>query len=149
MWSCVLKGKFMAAPRSRSGRYFEASAGMSMDEQFQRISPKVFWQVFLTSRAACIMVCMSSRLLRHNWAWEETSPGRSLQCWLWLMCKDEGECDSTLWRRGERFCSLFHSIIHQQQINYKLSEQLPKPRSIIQAHATWRKSQQTGGPDSD
>lgn len=55
-------------PRSRSGRYFGASTGMSMEEQFQRISAKVFWHVFLTSRAAWIIICMSSRLLRHSWA---------------------------------------------------------------------------------
>lgn len=87
---------FMTIPRSRSGRYFGASMGMSMEEQFQRISAKVFWQVFLTSRAAWIMVCMSSRLLRHSWAWEDTMPGSSLQCWVWFMCRDAGACDSDL-----------------------------------------------------
>lgn len=32
-------------------------------------------------------------------------PGSILQCWVWLMWKDAGVCDSALWgriRRGER-----------------------------------------------
>lgn len=87
---------FRTIPRSRSGRYFGVSTWMSMEEQFQRISEKVFWHVFLTSRAAWIMVCMSSRLLRHSWAWEDTMPGISLQCWVWLMCKEAGTCDRAL-----------------------------------------------------
>lgn len=55
---------FSNSPRSRSGRYF----GASMEEQFQRMSVKVFWQTFFTSRAAWMMVCMSSRLLLQSWA---------------------------------------------------------------------------------
>lgn len=67
-----------------------------MEEQFQRMSEKVFWHVFLTSRAAWMTVCISSRLLRHSWAWDDTIPGRSLQCWVWLIGRDEGVCDSAL-----------------------------------------------------
>lgn len=120
----------MTVPRSRSGRYFEASAAISIDEQFQRMSPKVFWQVFLTSRAACIMVCMSSRLLRHNWACDETSPGSNLQCWVWLMCNDEGECDSTLWGGGghinnhkhyTRVCNL-KKISSDRRVGFRLNK---------------------------
>lgn len=103
---------FMTIPRSRSGRYFGASRGMSMEEQFQRMSAKVFWHVFLTSRAAWIMVCMSSRLLRHSWAWEDTMPGSSLQWWVWLMCKDAGACDSDLQGGKQKELVSLHYTIH-------------------------------------
>lgn len=113
--------RFRDAPRSRSGRYLGVSAGISMDEQFQRMSPKVFWQVFLTSRAACIMVCISSRLLRHNWACEDTSPGSSLQCWVWLMCKDGGEWDRTLWTKESARLSIQTTPTTYQQLSANTS----------------------------
>lgn len=50
------------------------------------MSVKVFWQTFLTSLAAWMIVCMSSRLLLQSWAWEETRPGNVLQFWVLLMC---------------------------------------------------------------
>lgn len=93
-----------------------------MDEQFQRMSPKVFWQVFLTSRAACIMVCISSRLLRHNWACEDTSPGSSLQCWVWLMWKDGGEWDRTLWTKESAGLSIQTTPTTYQQLSANASQ---------------------------
>lgn len=53
-----------------------------MEEQFHLMSEKVLRQVFITSRAAWMMVCISSRLLRHSCTWETTKPSSCLQCWV-------------------------------------------------------------------
>lgn len=87
-------------PLSRSGVKLGTS---SMEEQFQRMSEKLFWQVFFTSLAAWMMVCISSRLLRHSCTWEDTRPPSSLQCWLWFKKRVAGVLARALHWRDSRY----------------------------------------------
>lgn len=61
-----------------------------MEEQFHRMSEKALRQVLITSRAAWMMVCMSSRLLRQSCTWDTTSPSNCLQCCVWFKARTEG-----------------------------------------------------------
>lgn len=67
-----------------------------MEEQFQRMSAKARRQAFMTSRAACTMVCMSSRLLRHSCTCADTRPSSCLQCCVWFSARAAGVLDRAL-----------------------------------------------------
>lgn len=54
-------------------------------------------------------------------------PGSSLQCWVWLMCKDAGACDSAL--RGDE---------HKQQVLVSMHFTEHVPLITVVMTTTWQ-----------
>lgn len=60
------------------------------------MSLKALRQAFMASRAACTIVRMSSRLLRHSCTCADTRPSSCLQCCVWFSARAAGVLDSAL-----------------------------------------------------